>query len=146
MPHRLRKIRKKRGSRTCGYGRVGQHRKSGSKGYRKAGRHKHGWTYVIKYEPDYYGKKGFTSPKSLRREVNVINVGELEEIAEKYGGKTEEGKILIDLEGLGYTKLLGSGKVTKPLIVKVSSYSKSAAEKIDEAGGKVLAETQQTGE
>jgi len=145
MPHRLRKIRKKRGSRTCGYGRVGQHRKSGSKGYRKAGRHKHGWTYVIKYEPEYFGKKGFTSPKSLKREVKVINVGELEEIAEKYG-KTEEGKILVDLESLGYTKLLGSGKVTKPLIVKVASCSKSAAEKIEEPGGKVLMESQQVEE
>ncbi|MGC8998085.1 MAG: uL15 family ribosomal protein [Candidatus Bathyarchaeia archaeon] len=145
MPHKLRKIRKKRGTRTCGYGRVGQHRKSGSKGYRKAGRHKHGWTYVIKYEPDYFGKNGFTSPKSLRREVKVINVGELEEIAEKYG-KTEDGKILIDLEGLGYTKLLGSGKVTKPIIVKVSSCSKSAVEKIEEAGGKVLMESQRVEE
>jgi large subunit ribosomal protein L15 len=145
MPHRLRKIRKKRGSRTCGYGRVGQHRKSGSKGYRKAGRHKHGWTYVIKYEPEYFGKKGFTSPKSLRREVKAINVGELEEIAEKHG-KTENGKILIDLEGLGYTKLLGSGRVTKPLIVKVAACSKSAAEKIEEAGGKVLMESQQVEE
>ena len=144
MPHRLRKIRKKRGSRTCGYGRVGQHRKSGSKGYRKAGRHKHGWTYVIKYEPDYFGKKGFTSPKSLRQEVKVINIGELEEIAEKYG-KTENGKILIDLEGLGYTKLLGSGRITKPLIVKVPSCSKSAAEKIEKAGGKVLVESEQVG-
>jgi len=141
MPHKLRKIRKKRGSRTCGYGRVGQHRKSGSKGYRRAGRHKHGWTYVIKYEPEYFGKKGFTSPKSLRREVKAINVGELEEIAEKCGGKTEEGKILIDLKGLGYTKLLGSGKVRKPLIVKVASCSKSAAEKIEEAGGQVIVES-----
>jgi large subunit ribosomal protein L15 len=146
MPHKLRKIRKKRGSRTCGYGRVGQHRKSGSKGYRKAGRHKHGWTYVIKYEPEYFGKKGFTSPKSLRREVKVINVGELEEIAEKFKGKTEEGKILIDLESLGYTKLLGAGKVTKPLIVKVASCSKSAVEKIREAGGQVLTETQKVEE
>jgi large subunit ribosomal protein L15 len=146
MPHKLRKIRKKRGSRTCGYGRVGQHRKSGSKGYRKAGRHKHGWTYVIKYEPEYFGKKGFTSPKSLRREVKVINVGELEEIAEKFRGKTEEGKILINLESLGYTKLLGAGKVTKPLIVKVASCSKSAVEKIREAGGQVLTETQEAEE
>ncbi|HDI42660.1 MAG TPA: 50S ribosomal protein L15, partial [Candidatus Bathyarchaeota archaeon] len=32
MPHRLRKTRKYRGSRVCGYGRVGQHRKSGVKG------------------------------------------------------------------------------------------------------------------
>jgi len=145
MPHRLRKIRKKRGSRTCGYGRVGQHRKSGSKGYRKAGRHKHGWTYVIKYEPEYFGKKGFTSPRSLKREVKVINVGELEEIAEKYG-KIEEGKILVDLESLGYTKLLGSGKLTKPLIVKVAACSKLAAEKIEEAGGKVLMKPQQVEE
>ncbi|MBS7636709.1 uL15 family ribosomal protein [Candidatus Bathyarchaeota archaeon] len=146
MPHRLRKIRKKRGSRTCGYGRVGQHRKSGSKGYRKAGRHKHGWSYVVKYEPEYFGKKGFTSPKSLRREVKAINVGELEEIAQKCGGKTEEEKILIDLGCLGYTKLLGAGKVTRPLIVKVAICSKSAAEKIEEAGGQVLTGVQESGE
>lgn len=146
MPHKLRRIRKKRGSRTCGYGRVGQHRKSGSKGYRKAGRHKHGWTYAIKYEPEYFGKKGFTSPKSLRQEVKVINVGELEEMAEKFKGKTEKGKILIDLQSLGYTKLLGAGRVTKPLIVKVASCSKSAVEKIREAGGQVLIESQEAEE
>ncbi|MEM1540287.1 MAG: uL15 family ribosomal protein [Candidatus Bathyarchaeia archaeon] len=146
MPHKLRKIRKKRGSRTCGYGRVGQHRKSGSKGCRRAGRHKHGWTYVIKYEPEYFGKKGFTSPKSLRHEEKVINVGELEEIAEKYGGKTKEGKILVDLEGLGYTKLLGAGKVAQPLIVKVGSCSKSAAGKIEKAGGQIILNSRKAGE
>ncbi|MEM3055518.1 MAG: uL15 family ribosomal protein [Candidatus Bathyarchaeia archaeon] len=146
MPHKLRKIRKKRGSRTQGYGRVGQHRKSGSKGMRKAGRHKHGWSYVLRYEPEYFGKKGFTSPKSLRQEVKIINVGELEEVAEKFKGKDKEGKVFIDLESLGYTKLLGAGKVSKSLIVKVPSCSKSAAEKIKEAGGKVLVESQENGE
>ncbi|MCL6578725.1 MAG: 50S ribosomal protein L15 [Candidatus Bathyarchaeota archaeon] len=143
MPHKLRKIRKKRGSRTQGYGRVGQHRKSGSKGYRKAGRHKHGWSYVIRYEPDYFEKKGFTSPKSLRQKENIINVGKLDEIAEKISTSKEKDKILIDLEKLGYTKLLGTGKVTKPLIVKVASYSKSAAEKIKEAGGQILIEAEE---
>jgi large subunit ribosomal protein L15 len=137
MPHKLRKIRKKRGSRTQGYGRVGQHRKSGSKGMRKAGRHKHGWSYVVRYEPDYFGKKGFTSPKSLRRKENTINLGKLDEIAEKIAIKKEKGKIFVDLEKHGYTKLLGTGKVTKPMIVKVSSFSKLAAEKIKEVGGKV---------
>jgi len=144
MPHKLRKIRKKRGSRTQGYGRVGQHRKSGSKGMRRAGRHKHGWTYVIKYEPDYFGKRGFTTPKSLRQKENVINVGRLDEIAEKFPAKKD--KFLIDLESLGYTKLLGTGKVKKPLIVKVASYSKSAAEKIKEAGGQIMLEAEQHGE
>jgi large subunit ribosomal protein L15 len=143
MPHKLRKIRKKRGSRTQGYGRVGQHRKSGSKGYRKAGRHKHGWSYVIRYEPEYFEKKGFTSPKSLRQKENIINVGKLDEIAEKISTSKEKDKILIDLEKLGYTKLLGTGKVTKPLIVKVASYSKSAAEKIKEAGGQILIEAEE---
>jgi large subunit ribosomal protein L15 len=146
MPHKLRKIRKKRGSRTQGYGRVGQHRKSGSKGLRKAGRHKAGWSYVLRYEPDYFGKKGFVSPKRLKRNVNAINVGKLSEVAEKFSTKSEDDKLIIDLGSLGYTKLLGAGKVTKPLIVKVASCSKSAAEKIKEAGGQILTEASQNGE
>jgi len=143
MPHKIRKIRKKRGSRTHGYGRVGQHRCSGSKGFRKAGRHKAGWSYVLRYEPDYFGSKGFTSPKSLRQKANVINVGKLDEIAEKFSVEKEKGKPLIDLESLGYTKLLGTGKITKSLIVKVASCSESAAEKIKNAGGQILMETQE---
>jgi len=145
MPQRLRKIRKKRGSRTHGYGRVGQHRCHGSKGYRKAGRHKAGWSYVLRYEPDYFGKKGFTSPKSLKQKVNVMNVGKLDEIASKFSTEKEEGKFFINLESLGYTKLLGTGKVTKPLIVKVPSCSNSAAEKIKGAGGQILTEIQKHG-
>jgi len=145
MPQRLRKIRKKRGSRTHGYGRVGQHRCHGSKGYRKAGRHKAGWSYVLRYEPDYFGKKGFTSAKSLRQKVNVMNVGKLDEIASKFSTEKEEGKFFINLESLGYTKLLGTGKVTKPLIVKVPSCSNSAAEKIKGAGGQILTEVQKHG-
>lgn len=141
MPHRLRKIRKKRGSRTCGYGRVGQHRKSGSKGYRRAGRHKHGWTYVVKYEPEYFDKRGFTSPQSLKQVVRAINVGELEENLEKFEPKEEEGKVFVDLEKFGITKLLGAGRVTRPLVVKVASCSKTAAEKIREAGGQVLVQS-----
>lgn len=146
MPHKLRKIRKKRGSRTQGYGRVGQHRKTGSKGMRKVGRHKHLWSYVIKYEPDYFSKRGFTSPKSLKEKIKAINVGKLDEIAEKISTEKEKGKFFIDLGKLGYTKLLGSGRVTKALIVKVPVCSELAATKIKEAGGNVLAEAKQEGE
>jgi len=144
MPHKLRKIRKQRGSRTHGWGRVGQHRAGGSRGgHGKAGFHKHKWSYVIKYEPDYFGKKGFTSPKSVGRKVNVINVGVVDQIAEKLSTRKDKGKFFIDLESLGYTKLLGTGNVTKPLIVKVSSCSKSATEKIKEAGGQILIESEE---
>ena len=134
MPHKLRKIRKFRGSRTLGYGRIGQHRDSGSKGHRKVGRHKHLWSYVVTKEPDYFGKNGFTSPQSLHRHENTINLKKLEEIAQTSQGEKPQ----IDLTALGYTKLLGTGKVTKPLTVQVSSYSKSAAEKIKKAGGEIV--------
>ena len=141
MPHKLRKIRKTRGSRTQGYGRIGQHRKSGSQGYRKAGRHKHTWSFVTTYEPNAFGKHGFTSPQSLHRNTNVINLAKLEALSAE-----KEGLVIIDLTSLGYVKLLGAGKLTKPLTVKVQSCSKTAAEKIEQAGGKILTASQETGE
>ncbi len=146
MPHKLRKIRKTRGSRTQGYGRIGQHRDSGSKGHRKVGRHKHLWSYVTTYEPDYFGKHGFTSPQSLNQKRNVLNLQKLGEISQKFSVEKEQGKFFIDLTSLGYTKLLGTGKITKPLTVNVPACSKSAAKKIKEAGGEIQTATQENGE
>jgi len=146
MPHRLRKVRKNRGSRTQGWGRVGQHRRTGSKGRRNAGRHKALWSYVVKYEPEYYSKVGFTSPKSLRNEGKIINVGTLSGIASKLSTGIQEDKTVVDLSALGYKKLLGTGRVTKPLMIRVASCSKSAAEKVKNAGGQILTETLETGE
>lgn len=140
MPHDLRKTRKKRGSRTVGWGKVGQHRRTGGKPYRNPGRHKALWSYVIKYEPDYYSKTGFTSPKShrLRHRTNVVNVGALDGLAAKFAVEQEKGKMFVDLENLGYTKLLATGKVTKPLVLKVPAFSDSAAEKVKRAGGEIV--------
>jgi large subunit ribosomal protein L15 len=101
---------------------------------------------MIKYEPEYYGKIGFASPKSLKQEVNVINVGALEAIAEKLQVQEGKDKSVVDLESLGYTKLLGAGKISKPLVVKAPSCSKIAGEKIRKAGGQLLIETEETGE
>ena len=146
MPHKLRKIRKTRGSRTQGFGRIGQHRKSGSLGYTKAGRHKQLWSYVTTYEPDHFGKHGFTSPQSLHKNTDVINIARLDALTAELSVTAEQGPPVIDLTSLGYAKLLGTGKITKPLTVKVSLCSKSAAEKITQAGGKVLTASQETGE
>ncbi len=147
-PHKLRKTRKKRGSRTHGWGQIGQHRKTSVKGGRKVGRHKHLWTYVIKHEPKYFGKKGFTSPKSLKGEVNAINVGQLDELVEKLSMEKQlqkkEGKAFLDLEKLGYHKLLGAGKITQAITVKVPSYSEGAARKVKETGGQILQKQKQT--
>jgi len=135
MPHKLRKHRKMRGSRTQGYGRIGQHRDSGSKGHRKVGRHKHLWSLVSNMDEKYFGKHGFHSPQSIHRKENAINLNKLAEIAQ---AETE-----INLTEMGYTKLLGTGKVTKALTITVPACSKTATEKIEAAGGKVITETEE---
>jgi len=129
MPHKLRKIRKFRGTRTQGYGRIGQHRDSGSKGNRKVGRHKHLWSKVVTSDKNYFGKSGFTSPRSKNRVESTINLQKLDQLAT---GKE------INLTELGYTKLLGTGKVTKAITVQVAAASKSAQQKIEAAGGKLI--------
>lgn len=140
MPTRLRKGRKYRGSRTCGYGKVGQHRDQGAKPERKCGRHKHKWSYVIRYDPGYFQKKGFTSPKSLRQKTKTISVQQLDEMARSLPDKQAES--VIDLESMGFTKLLGSGKITMPLTVKVASCSESASRKIKDAGGQIQVDSE----
>jgi large subunit ribosomal protein L15 len=137
MPHKLRKIRKFRGTRTQGYGRIGQHRDSGSKGNRRVGRHKHLWSKIVTSNPDYFGKHGFTSPQSKVRFESTINLHKLDQLA-----KGAE----IDLTELGYTKLLGTGKITKALTIHVSAASKSAQQKVEEAGGKLIIPTSATEE
>lgn len=129
MPHKLRKIRKFRGSRTQGYGRIGQHRDAGSKGNRKVGRHKHLWSKVVTTDPNYFGKSGFHSPQAIHRIEKTINLQKLDQMA----AGTE-----VNLTELGYTKLLGTGKLTKAITIQVASASKSAAEKVVEAGGKLI--------
>jgi large subunit ribosomal protein L15 len=141
MPHSKRKIRKQRGSRTHGWGQVGQHRAGGSRGGKGAtGRSKHKWTKTVKYEPKYFGKHGF---QSIRNEVKrAINVGEVNEMMDKLLEEKmavqDEDKIIVDLHALGYEKLLGNGKITKAFSAKVNAYSKRAAEKIEKVGGKIL--------
>lgn len=139
MPHKLKKTRRMRGSRTHGYGQVAQHREGGIRGMRKVDRDRRGGTYVLTLEPSRF-RKGFTSPRSVGRKNNVINVGELEELAGRLDLKKEKGKLLLDLDKLGYTKLLGMGKITKAFSVKVASFSEKAAKKIEEASGKILKE------
>lgn len=135
MPHKLRKHRKMRGSRTQGYGRVGQHRDSGSKGHRKVGRHKHLWSLVCNEKVPYFGKHGFHSPQALHRIENAINLIKLDQLV-----TTETN---INLTSMGYTKLLGTGKITKALTITIPTASKTAQEKIKQAGGKLITETEQ---
>ena len=145
MPHKDRKVRKQRGSRTHGYGQIGQHRcRGGRGGTGKAGLDKHKWSYVLRYDPTYWEKKGFVSTRTLGKKVSVINVGKLDDLVDKLDSEKKlerkDKKIFLDLESLGYDKLLGTGEIIKPLLVKVASYSEAASRKLEEAGGQILKE------
>ena len=147
MPHKARKVRKYRGSRTHGYGQIGQHRARGGRGGTgKAGLDKHKWTYVLRYDPTYWEKKGFISTRTLGKKVKIINVGKLDALASKLESEKKlekkDNKLFLDLESLGYDKLLGTGKVEKPLLVKVSAYSESASQKLVDAGGQIFEESE----
>ncbi len=138
MATRLRKTRKFRGSRTHGWGQIGQHRASGHKGgLGKAGMHKHLFSSLLKYDPDHFGHDS-THPPHPNIIKKWISVRDLDDLFAKHG-KQEGGKKLLDLDGLGYGKLLGGGQLKTAYSVKVGQYTASAEEKIKKAGGEVLA-------
>jgi len=112
----------------------------GGKG--KAGGRKHFWIRTVKYEPDRYKNIGFKPPSSLAPRAEVVNVGELKDIAfNVHGIETiaagSEG-LLLDLDSMGIGKLLGKGSINVPLNVKVSEYSSRALEKLEAAGGQII--------
>lgn len=83
-------------------------------------------------EQPYFGKHGFHSPQNIHRKERTINLNKLEEIA--------QSQTTVNLTGLGYTKLLGAGKISKAFNVTVPAASKTAVEKVQAAGGKVSTE------
>ena len=136
MPTRLRKVRKQRGSRTHGYGQIGQHRHSGKQGgHGNAGLHKHKWSWLNINDPDHFGRDPFRPP-SYHRTAKWANVGDLDSYVVEAG----KGPVTLDLESRGVEKLLGAGEVTRAFNVKVSSYTERAKEKLEKAGGKILTE------
>ena len=87
-------------------------------------------------------KFGFHSP--FKKEFQIINVGTLEKLSEQ--GKFSDGKVTLEvLYGLGAVakksvpvKILGDGELKAKLEVTAHTFSKTAAQKIESAGGKTI--------
>ena len=108
----------KRGT-TSGKGQKGQKSRSGHR-IRPAER-----DFIMRI-PKLRGVKN--KPTTLK--LDVLNVGELEKYAQKG---------VINKEVLGRkVKILGSGEIKSKLEIKGLAVSKSAKEKIEAAGGKIL--------
>jgi large subunit ribosomal protein L15 len=139
------RIKKIRGTRTCGGGRHKNRRGKGSKGGSgNAGTYKHHLVRSLKAGIKK-GKHGFhphTHSNRSHSEKITLNVGELEEMLEELiaTGKAEqrEDGFYIDVEKIGVDKILGGGKVTRKLNLRVKNISSAAKEKIERAGGVLL--------
>ena len=140
MATRLRKTRKLRGGRHMGWGQVAQHRASGHKGgLGRSGHMKHLWSTVIKEDKDHFGNKSSHTPHPNITK-KWASVRDLDDLFTKFG-KEEGGKKVVDLESVGYEKLLGGGKITNAYSVKVDNFTASAEEKLKAVGGEILQST-----
>ncbi len=146
MIRRKRKVRKLRGSHTHGWGCKKKHRGGGSKGGKGmagTGKRKNTkWTWTIKYAPDHLGKRGFHRPKAVQYAPQTINLSDIDENFELFRDMgviyEEEGKLVFDATQLGVDKVLGTGKLTRAIVVKAYYVTPKAEEKIKAAGGEVL--------
>ena len=139
MATRFRKSRRQRGTRYCGWGQIGQHRQSGSRGgVGAAGKHKHYWIRTVIQEPNHFGHDSFYSVN--RRPVNKwLNVRDVDSLMEHHGVIREnDTKPSLDLSSLGYDKLLGGGKIRGRVTLHIGRVTGTAKEKVEAAGGEVL--------
>ncbi|PNV77958.1 MAG: 50S ribosomal protein L15, partial [Thermoproteota archaeon] len=62
-----------------------------------------------------------------------------EELKEKGAVKVrEDGKLEVDLSAAGYDKVLGRGRISKPMVIKARAFSRMALERISQVGGEAV--------
>ena len=136
MKKRLKRIR---GTRTCGGGSHKKRRGKGSRGgVGNAGAHSH---HVVRSLKMGIIKGQHISNQHNRHDEGTLNIGNLEEMLAELirEGKAEEKAdgIYLDVTELGIQKILGKGKVTKKLMLTANAVTETAKGKIESAGGTV---------
>ena len=81
-------------------------------------------------------KRGFTN--IFRTECTVVNLERIAELDVKEIGLDDYKKLGLSSNKKSLIKVLGSGELTKALTIHAHKFSKSAAEKIEKAGGKAV--------
>ena len=131
--NKRKKNSRQRGSKTHGWGAMKKHRGAGNRGGRgMSGSGKRSDqlkpSIIKKYGlQSYFGKHGFKRPQKVRTRIRAINISDLIKF------KAQD----VNLNELGYNKLLGSGSVNKKYNIIIASCSKTAKEKIENAGGSI---------
>ena len=140
VTYKRKKVGKYRGGSSHGGGARKKRRGAGSRGGhgragsgKRAGHKKFG--IVL-------GRRGFTS-HHVSATVKAVNVSyftpsRVNKLLQQGKAVKEGNAYSIDLSVLGYTKLLGTGKTSLKLKIKVKTCSPGAVEKIKAAGGDVV--------
>ena len=103
-------------------------------GYKRKMAHEGGQMPIQRRIP----KRGFNNV--LRTEYKVFNIGQLEQLAEKYGIKEFSKESLYDNSLIGQNdkvKILGNGEIKGKFTFKVNAVSEKAKAAIEAAGGSV---------
>ncbi len=132
-----------RGFQTHGWGAKKKHRGSGNRGgFGNAGTGKRAdQKKTAIWKEKYFGKSGFIM-HGQKTEISAINIQDLQKNLDKMVSekkiKKESDKFIIDLNSLGYNKLLGKGIAKSKMHITADFASAGAIEKIEQAGGKVI--------
>ncbi len=135
MPaNKRKKNTRMRAKTTHGYGSMKKHRGAGNRGGRgNAGTGKRADqkkpTILKEFGLAYFGKRGFKNQRRVGKKNLVLN---LAYINDNLGEKVGE---FYTFDASKYDKILGTGNITKKVKIKCKSFSKTAIEKIKEAGG-----------
>lgn len=142
--NKRKKNTRQRGHMTHGWGSKKKHRGKGHQGgagMAGTGKRADSKKPSIWKDKNYFGKHGFVS-KTPKVKINSVNVSYIEQHLDKFVSNKliiqEDGTYFIDLEKLGFNKLLGDGRVSIKFKIKTPYASKSAIEKVKEAGGEVI--------
>ena len=145
--HKRKKVHRYRGSTTYGAGSRKKRRGAGSRGGRgMAGTGKRAGQKKAGLKDFKLGAHGFLPRRGAVHDT-VLNLGyftraKIDSLLQQGQAKREQDCIIIDLQQLGYTKLLGSGKMQVKLKIIAEKWSRQAEEKVKAVGGEVVAATE----
>lgn len=139
-----RKNTRQRGSKTHGYGSMKKNRGAGHRGGRgAAGSGKRGDCKKpsIWKNKKYFGIHGFTShvQRSLAKPVNLSYIeAKIETLMKKGLATKNNDTYIINLNDLGFQKLLSKGIITKKYKINCDFATEKSIEKVKKNGGEVI--------
>ncbi len=129
MVLRIKSKRKYFGTRSWGVGNIKHARGAGSRGGVGRGGSKHKMSHILVYERESLVHKGFVSRKGKRLEIISLR-----DVSKRLNS-VQGDKPVLELKGF---KVLSSGTLLKPAVIKADSFSANAEAKIKQAGGEAV--------